>query len=122
MRLHEITPEELFMWRMRRAQVGHERYGDSDLDRYALVDVMEELMDVLNILDRAKNRAVQENRSEDFRSLITLLFADIDNDVRRAIEKTIEADYYLPDDFCTDGNARRIWFDEEIAVPSGEDS
>ena len=55
-RLYNLGGKDLYKWQKTRLKEGQKKYGNSDLDRYNLVDIMEELLDAVDILDRMINR------------------------------------------------------------------
>jgi len=57
MRLHQLTDKQIHEWRMARLEYGRQKYGDRHLQRYNLVDLMEELLDALNIVEFVNERA-----------------------------------------------------------------
>jgi hypothetical protein len=108
-RLHEITSAELEEWRQERARVGQLKYGDRDTKRYNLVDVMEELLDVLNILERFENRA--KAQGYEFNRLELYCIKSTERRVRDIIKRLFALDEELPDSLRTDENGgERIWW------------
>ena len=107
-RLHEITSAELEDWKRARMNVGQLKYGDRDTKRYNLVDVVEELLDALNILERFENRArvqglVDYNQQMRLRKIKDDVFSDL--------ARVRSLDELLPDELCTDENGgKRIWW------------
>lgn len=59
MKINEIENETLFKLGKERARLGHLKYGDRDQFRDGALDMMEEVLDVINILDR-RNKWVNE--------------------------------------------------------------
>lgn len=109
-RLHELTREQLEAWRRERARVGREKYGDAHLNRYGLVDVMEELLDALNIMDLTDCRVgpFGVETSTYYTEMVRLEAA-----LRKAIAAAQAADRALPDIECTDEQGGdRIWWSE----------
>jgi|GEM_PF-6905341 hypothetical protein len=107
-RLHELTFWDIYQWQEARMNEGQKRYGDRDTKRYNLVDVMEELLDAMNILDRFKNRA--KLQGYDLASEHSKIFA-IQTDIFRAMQRISNLDKSLPSDICTDENGgARIWW------------
>ncbi len=103
-RLQDLTPRDITAWRARRQEIGTTKYGETDLWRYGLVDIVEEILDAKNILDRAERRwYYQENLRLDTFKLRNLL-----NDVLHEIDIL---DGMLPDSVCTD-YTERIWWNE----------
>lgn len=112
-RLHEITPTELEDWKRARINVGQTKYGDRDTKRYNLVDVMEELLDVLNILERFENRA--KAQGYEFNGLELYCIKSTERRVRDIIKRLFALDEELPDSLCTDENGgERIWWPGEF--------
>ncbi len=108
-RLHEITSAELEEWRQERMRVGQLKYGDRDTKRYSLVDVAEELLDVLNILERFENRARAQGYEIDYNQQMRL--RKIKDDVFSDLARVRNLDELLPDELCTDENGgKRIWW------------
>ena len=107
-RLHEITPTELEEWKRERMRVGQLKYGDRDTKRYNLVDVVEELLDALNILERFENRARVQGYV-DYNQQMRL--RRIREDVVSDLARVRSLDELLPDELCTDENGgERIWW------------
>jgi hypothetical protein len=108
-RLHKITPTELEDWKRARMNVGQTKYGDRDTKRYNLVDVMEELLDVLNILERFENRA--KAQGYEFNRLELYCIKSTERRVRDIIKRLFALDEELPDSLRTDENGgERIWW------------
>lgn len=108
-RLHKITLAELEEWRQERMRVGQLKYGDRDTKRYSLVDVAEELLDVLNILERFENRARAQGYEIDYNQQMRL--RKIKDDVFSDLARVRSLDELLPDELCTDENGgERIWW------------
>ena len=108
-RLHEITPTELEDWKRERMNVGQTKYGDRDTKRYNLVDVMEELLDVLNILERFENRASVQGY--ELNGLELYCIRSTERRVRDIIKRLFALDEELPDSLRTDENGgERIWW------------
>jgi len=108
-RLHKITSAELEEWRQERMRVGQLKYGDRDTKRYSLVDVAEELLDVLNILERFENRARAQGYEIDYNQQMRL--RKIKDDVFSDLARVRNLDELLPDELCTDENGgERIWW------------
>lgn len=108
-RLHKITLAELEEWRQERMRVGQLKYGDRDTKRYSLVDVAEELLDVLNILERFENRARAQGYEIDYNQQMRL--RKIKDDVFSDLARVRNLDELLPDELCTDENGgERIWW------------
>ena len=108
-RLHKITPGELKEWKQERMRVGQLKYGDRDTKRYSLVDVAEELLDVLNILERFENRARAQGYEIDYNQQMRL--RKIKDDVFSDLARVRSLDEILPDELCTDENGgERIWW------------
>ena len=108
-RLHEITPTDLENWKRARMSVGQLKYGDRDTKRYNLVDVMEELLDVLNILERFENRA--KAQGYEFNGIELYCIRSTERRVRDIIKRLFALDEELPDLLCTDENGgERIWW------------
>jgi hypothetical protein len=107
-RLHKITPTELEDWKRERMRVGQLKYGDRDTKRYNLVDVVEELLDALNILERFENRARVQGLA-DYNQQMRL--RRIKEDVVSDLARVRSLDELLPDELCTDENGgERIWW------------
>ncbi len=85
------------------------KYGDWDTKRYSLVDVAEELLDVLNILERFENRARAQGYEIDYNQQMRL--RKIKDDVFSDLARVRNLDELLPDELCTDENGgERIWW------------
>ena len=122
MRLHELTPEQIEEWRRARLDAGRAKYGDAHMQRYGLVDVMEELLDAENILthlflERMKSAYPKGMSLAQFKRL-----AIINEDLGRAIEGLQELDALLPDHVCSDEQGgERIWWSEQVRRDDGRD-
>ena len=114
MRIHELTPEQIEQWRQARLTAGLVKYGAAHMQRYGLVDVMEELLDAKNILtlfmDRVREGMVPDTQSSDIAiyvytakvwlGLVENLISDLDS--------------MVPDELCTDERGgERIWWSEQ---------
>ena len=107
-RLHKITSAELEEWKRERMRVGQLKYGGRDTKRYNLVDVVEELLDALNILERFENRARVQGLA-DYNQQMRL--RRIREDVVSDLAMVRSLDELLPDELCTDENGgERIWW------------
>jgi hypothetical protein len=105
-RLHELTPQQIEEWRKARLAWGQTIYGNRDLQRYNAVDVMEELLDCINILERFENRAKHQGFKTGFYDKNRLVGA-----INEAIIWLRSLDARLPDEMCTDENGgKRIWW------------
>ena len=108
-RLCNLTQDRVTAWRRERMRVGQERYGDSDLKRYGMVDIVEELMDAANILDRFLNRA--RVQGYEFNGWQKGRIEKVKDDISDAFRSVVSLDKELPDDLCTDENGgERIWW------------
>ena len=108
-RLHTLTAAELNAWRQERMRIGQQTYGDRDTGRYNLVDVVEELLDVLNILERFENRAKVQGYE------LTFTERQLIKEIRKLIDDAMVClmllDEELPDRLCADENGgERIWW------------
>src|SRR5690625_2662623 len=113
MRLHELTPEQIEEWRRRRAEVGRRKYGDAHLQRYGLVDVMEELLDAQNIVELLVNRILGTDHAAAVNAQAGVLA------IRSALwEMAYELqnlDKLLPDHVCSDEQGgERVWWSEQV--------
>lgn len=111
MRLCDLDLSDVEKWRRARMMAGRQRYGDAHLDRYLLVDVMEELLDAKNavylMLDRAKRGGVKLS----YRAREELMA--LQDALTIACDAVIWLDRHLPDELCTDGNGGyRIWWSD----------
>lgn len=108
-RIYRLTAQEVYEWGQSRLRHGQERYGDSHLQRYGLVDVMEELLDAANILHLTRDRLEQQGAWRekpvlDGFSRVRWLIAQTRNYV-------LMLDRHLTDEVCTDEKGgNRIWW------------
>lgn len=114
MRLHELTPEQIEQWRKARLDAGKSRYGDAHLQRYGLVDVMEELLDANNILglfmDRVREGMVTDTQRSDI--AVRVYTAKIALGFVASLISGIDS--VVPDELCTDeSGGDRIWWSEQ---------
>lgn len=108
-RLHKITSAELEEWKRERMRVGQLKYGDSDLKRYGMVDIVEELMDAANILVRFENRA--KVQGYEFAPWQTESIERLKAGINEAFRAVVALDQNIPDSLCTDENGgERIWW------------
>lgn len=118
-RLYEITEHELEKWRIKRMSVGQEKYKNHHLQRYGLVDVMEELLDAQNILYLITDR-LWTTRDPDSQTELDLCVKleqeiwKINDEIANLRDKLVALDKLFPEKFCTDEmGERRIWWDQE---------
>ena len=108
-RLHELSPEEIEEWREARAEAGREKYGVDHLNRYNLVDVMEELLDALNILSLLEEQLIGENTHY----IVLTQMMEFRQIIYENIDKLQEMDKHLQEKFCEDRKAdERVWWDD----------
>lgn len=114
MRLHELTPEQIEQWRQARLEAGQSRYGDAHLQRYGLVDVMEELLDASNILTLFMDRVREGMVSDTQRAEIAMRVYTAKVSLGFVANLISGLDSIVPDELCTDerGGAR-IWWSEQ---------
>lgn len=110
MRLHKLTPAQIEEWREARRAAGRSKYGDAHMQRYGLVDVMEELLDTLNILDLVDSRMYRQvDVLTMFQAQYQLLA--VRKAIGEAVTQLLKADKPLPDHVCTDEQGgKRIWW------------
>lgn len=114
MRLHELTPEQIEQWRQARLTAGLAKYGVAHMQRYGLVDVMEELLDANNILtlfmDRVREGMVPDTQRADI--AIYVYTAKVWLGFVASLISGLDS--IVPDELCTDerGGAR-IWWSEQ---------
>ena len=125
-RISELSKKDFIDHRVKKLEIGQREYGDSDLQRYNLLDVLEEQADSLNILDRFENRLEHEDDLTEYEQSI------LDGDcteykkLREAIEfvyrKLFLLDAQLSDTICSDENGgNRVHFGD-INNFKGEDT
>lgn len=99
---------------MVRMDAGREKYGDAHLQRYGLVDVMEECLDASNIsrlaIDRADLDAIENGNVATHLNYKVALWEFVGL-MGQAINKLREIDTLAPDALCTDerGGERVFW-------------
>ena len=114
MRLHELTQAQFEQWRQARFDAGQSRYGDAHLQRYGLVDVMEELMDADNILTLFMYRVRESMATDTQRDEIAARIYTIKVVLGFLASLVRELDSVVPDDLCTDERGgERIWWSEQ---------
>lgn len=112
-RVKQLTEEQIQEWRKRRQEIGSDKYGETDLWRYGMVDILEELLDVLNILDRAQRRwQMQSDVSIDTSALTTL--------TDQAIQEAMRIDAQLPASVCMESTPRIWWNEVDCVAEYGE--
>lgn len=118
MRLHELTPEQLHEWRRERRDAGREKYGDSHLERYNLVDVMEELLDAVNIVKLLQHRL--DCAGFELTPEYHAATDDVAHGIAYAVQAVVNLDRLLPDELCTDERGGdRIWWSEQAGFLRG---
>jgi len=114
-RLHNLTEDELDAWQQTRMKRGQERYQDSHMRRYNLVDVMEELLDASNILFLAAVRWHEQDWQ--LCPASQQCFDHAYDRLNETIEAIIELDEYVPEYLCTDQLAEqeggRVWWQKD---------
>ena len=111
-RLHELNTGDIEAWQQERMRVGQQKYGDRDLNRYNLVDVVEELLDVLNIPERFENRA--RVQGYELNGLELYYTKSAERRISEIIKRIFALDEELPDELCTDENGgERIWWGDK---------
>ena len=112
-RIHELSREEIQEWIRVRKEFGKKKYGDAHLQRYNLVDVLEEIFDAIDILRKAQDRIdfqELENEEDGFNYAI-LAYKKLMNDLDYCITDLIRLDSYITDKSCTDEKGgERIWW------------
>ena len=117
-RLHELSVDEILAWTDARARVGRERYKDAHLQRYGLVDVMEELLDAYNILDLFFDRLSRQDQMSVRIRVMRRCAVDFLGALMAGLQ---EMDKEIPESVCTDEQGgERIWWSEQ-AEPTGEE-
>lgn len=114
MRLRDLTTQEIEEWRAARLEAGRAKYGDDHLDRYTVVDIVEEILDARNMLPfllermtRAGHR-LSDRVAEEFKALGDALWS--------AQEAARWLDGHLPAEVCTDGKGgNRVWWSKKAA-------
>ncbi|MGI6558581.1 MAG: hypothetical protein ACOX20_06410 [Limnochordia bacterium] len=110
-RLHKTCWTDILDWQRARMEAGQAKYGDAHMERYGLVDIVEELLDALNILELAKERWGTIVCPND-RSLQKLLYT-----LRLALRECVALAEMLPDGICTDeAGGKRIWWSSQQEV------
>jgi hypothetical protein len=111
-RLHKLCRRDMEKWKQARQNVGTLRYGDSDLQRYGLVDVTEELLDALNIIDRMINRLKVQN--VELLTERSYKLERIQFQIWELVEQVATEDKCFPDKVCTDDQGgERIWWNDK---------
>lgn len=109
-RLYKLSDKDIEKWRKARMEFGQKKYGERDLKRYNLVDVMEELLDCLNILDRMEHRAEVQFDESSKKYIEKIINKSIRDNVNLTIKSVLAADQLIIDSFCTDDNGdKRIY-------------
>lgn len=118
MRLHHLTPEQIEAWQEERLRVGQQKYKDAHMQRYGMVDLMEELLDAINILslhtERCKDKGAFHSDED------ALAFDDLVGELNfrlwRLVGDVQRIDKAIPDELCTDERGgNRIWWTKEAA-------
>lgn len=113
-RLYLLMPRQVYAWEQKRSEIGKQRYGERHLQRYNLVDVMEELLDALVILDRFEDRIEKQCDSESLEIVRKFnSHARLRRHIKGAIQSMIELDSHFNGDICTDEQGGdRIWWND----------
>ena len=118
MRLSDLTRAQIDEWRKARMEKGQEKYGDSHLERYSLVDIAEELLDAQNIIALMQERLLGEidwswpgSWSGDVFTELAQVFSGIEM-VLRFLQGI---DLRLPDSYRDDAKGgERVWWSEQV--------
>lgn len=107
-RLKDVYWSDLIKWQKERLEAGQVKYKDAHLQRYGLVDVVEEILDALNILELMKERLSPDAK----------MIEQIDWEIRRRLHQVLlgcqRIDGLIADEFCTDEKGgKRIWWSPE---------
>ena len=109
-RLHKLTDKQINEWYQARVEVGKEQYADDHLQRYNLVDIMEEIMDAHRILKLFQNRMLKEcNYTADIDGMIDVIKLEL-----KTIEDDLKfLDSFVADEACSDEKGgERVWWNE----------
>ena len=107
-KISDLTIREIEKWRAERDRVGRQRYKETHLDRYNALDILEELLDGLNILERLTDRVSKADPAFRFAAgeAATNLYEKMVERVRSSIWESIlvtqELDKLLHEAACTD--------------------
>ena len=111
-RLCDLYAGELDAWAKRRLDVGREKYGDAHLQRYNLVDVMEELLDANNIMNLLLERVCEDAEIGRRNEIIVETLGTITL-VKSTMNLICAIDRLCPDYFRDDAKGgKRIWWGE----------
>lgn len=103
-RLYQLTPEDIDAWRKARLEDGQRKYKDGHLQRYGMVDVLEELLDAANILWLSFERTQKHLPA----------YEALRDKLAESMDAAIVLDEKLDDDDCTDEKGgERIWWDDQ---------
>lgn len=123
MRLAGVTNPQLDEWRAARLEAGQKKYGDAHLERYNLVDVVEELLDAQNIVHLLLKRLSEEgNRFEQLatRNIVLGELEHVFGNIDSIVHYLQWVDERLPDSFCNDARGgERVWWSEERSAGDG---
>ncbi len=122
MKVHELTNEEIQSLTEARADWGHEKYGDRDELRDGSIDMLEEIMDIQNILDRRLLWINKENKNNKEITIISKSINQLAMELTlkvKKFDKAIRENGYKVND---SNGGERIGFDYLEYCKTGADS
>lgn len=118
MRLHELTLERIEEWRQARLEAGQRKYGDAHMQRYGLVDIMEEVLDIDNLL---KLHFPRIEDVEDINGAVYWYISDIRYHLDEIKVNLLDLDVILPGEVCIDERGgHRVWWSEQALEFDGQ--
>ena len=101
-------------WSAARLRHGESKYGEAHLQRYGVVDIMEELIDAKNIAGLLLCRVVCSELTAEQRTKICEAVTLLNRSLEHTGLYLRQLDELLPDELCTDEQGGdRIWWNEQ---------
>lgn len=113
-RIKDINNEEFGKWKKKREEMGNREYGDDHLQRYNLLDELEELNDMMHIHEKMLNKvmAYEEETGEKVIDNELYFRFRLLQDLASKMKETIyKMDLLMPQELCEDdlGGERVGW-------------
>ncbi len=114
MRVKDLSPGDVRKWRDAREKIGRQEYGDDHLDRYNLVDLIEEIIDADVILQRFIDRLEKQHGLDDKNEVFHSNIGKINNNLNDIIWRCVLLDHHLAEQHVTDGKGgQRVYWTTE---------
>ncbi len=117
MRLADVTNPQIDEWRAARLEAGQKKYDDAHLERYNLVDVMEELLDAQNIVALMQDRLLEDagwSLSSSWAGDVFTELAQVFSGIEMVLRFLQGIDLRLPDSYRDDAKGgERVWWSDQ---------